>query len=130
MKILKTFEMWTTDVSGNFDVNYGDKVKLSDVAIEARKFIEDNYDKIDSKSTNSTEIEFDKNLRFKSIKIYNNSDVKYLHFFYHKNNDLNGYIKDITDEDYEYLVKYFLKVYKEQRLKNQKNIIKSRDKTL
>lgn len=43
---IKTFEQWTTDVSGDYEVNYGDEPKFSEIVEKTINFINDNFDKI------------------------------------------------------------------------------------
>lgn len=127
MKI-KKFENWVTDVTGNVSVNYGDKKpKLSDVVVDAIKFIEDNYDQIQCGLNATTEsgVDFKRGLELDEIKIgveVRNNDIiiPYLNFRYRDvNNDRGGYSIDITDYEYEYLKDYFYKIYKECRKKDQ-----------
>ncbi len=130
MKHLKKYEMWTTNVTGNFDFNYGDKKpELSDIVIEVINYIKDNYDKISTDILNVT-TEFGvgfnfggKNgMKYDRIKIDKNkkNDIPYIHFLYYDfHNNTNGYTIDITDYDYKYLHDYFFKIYKELKKKEE-----------
>lgn len=123
MKSIKKFEEynnWVTDVTGNVNVSYGDKKpKLSDVAIEVIKFIEDNFDKIreDLNGTSDTFICFEDGLDFNKISIYKNEkeNIPYIHF---QKNEVGGYSNDITNYDYDYLHDYLDKIYKTFRKKH------------
>lgn len=128
MKHLKTFEMWTTSVTGNVNVNYGDKKpELSDIVMDAIKFIKDNYDQIKCGSAGSTEsrVDFKDGLELEEIAIgvdARNKDViiPYLLFYYRDvDNQRSNYKQDITDYDYEYLKDYFYKIYKRCRKEDQ-----------
>jgi len=131
MKHLREYNNWVTDVTGNVNVNYGDKKpKLSDVVIEVIKFIEDNYDKIDDSlnGTSDSHIDFYNKLEFEDISIgvedqaesINTNKIPYIHFLYRDVRDsLRGYRYDITNYDYEYLKDYFYKIYREFRKKQQ-----------
>ena len=126
MKHLKEYNNWVTDVTGNLNVNYGDKKpKLSDVAVDVIKFIEDNYDKIVEglNGTRENYISFEEGLKYESITIdkdSNHSNIPYIHFMYRSvNGSGRGYQYDITDYDYDYLNDYFYKIYKIFRKKDQ-----------
>jgi hypothetical protein len=129
MKYLKEYNNWITDVTDkNVVVNYGDKKpKLSDVVIDTIKFIEDNFDNINPgiNSTNESSVGFKYGLNFSKIYIGcetrdNGYKIPYICFNYHDANNANSnYSIDITEDDYEYLKKYFYKIYRIFRKKEQ-----------
>lgn len=124
MKHLKKFENWTTNVTGNYDINYGDKPQLSDVVIETIDFIENNLDKIKEDILNDNRpylISFKSGLKYSSISLKEDNNIPFL-LFRNNENYLN-YSIDITNEEYEYLKEYFLKIYKKIR-----KIINDKDK--
>lgn len=128
MKHLKKYEMWTTNSTSNFSVNYGDKQpELSEIVIEIIKYIEDNYDNISNDILNNT-TEFGVGFNFgrkdgkkyNSIKINKYKNNSYVDItYYDVHNQINGYSLDITDYDYDYLHKYFLNLYKNFKKKNE-----------
>jgi hypothetical protein len=130
MKHIKKYEMWTTNVTGDYDFNYGDKKpELSEIVIEVINYIKDNYDKISTDVLNDT-TEFgvgfnfsEKNgMKYDKIRIEKNkkNSIPYIHFLYYDyRGTTNGYDIDITDYDYEYLHDYFFKIYKEFKKKDE-----------
>jgi hypothetical protein len=133
MKYLKKYEMWSDPtVTDNIEINYGDKKpELSDIIFEVIKYIKDHYDDISTDILNST-TEFQVGFRFPSksgmkydrIGIEEYKNQKHLHFYYSDANGQRcGYTIAITEDEYEYLHKYFLKIHNEFRKKEQeKNI--------
>jgi hypothetical protein len=134
-KFIKTFEQWTTDVSGDYDVDYGDP-KLSDDVIEIIEYIEDNFDNIKDDILNDNKpdrisfqssnlktgklktdkLKYDKiSLRVSNIKYKYPSYV--VQFSYKEYPNTFYYNKDITKYEYEYLLKYFSQVYNRIREK-------------
>lgn len=124
MKHLKKFEMWTTNTTGDFEINYGEKKpELSKVAINTIKFIKDNYNEIIIDILNEvkpTQISFNPGLKYTRIKLEldKESNTPFLYFRYYDYNEGNySYNEDITNTDYDYLKDYFFNIYKDIRTK-------------
>ncbi len=113
MIYLKEFKNWTSTVTDDVDISYGDKKpELSDVVKFTEYYINDNFDNIHSIDLENMSIEF-KNLSFsdlKKIKLNKYRQNKYnLYNIYFDENEttiLNKYsssVINITEYEYDYL---------------------------
>jgi len=124
-KFIKTFEQWTSDVAGDYDVNYGDKPQLSEVVTDTIEYIENNFDNIKQEInyTSENRIYFNSG-KYTSILLEIDNGVPMLSFGYddyYFNHEIYSYSEDITDDEYYYLKKYFLEIYKKIRNKVHDN---------
>lgn len=130
IKNFKTFENWTTNSTGNYNINYGDnpqKPQLSDIVIDTIKYIEDNYNNIQENILNDVkpdQITFKSGLKYQQIRLQRENEehnnIPILIFkFYEYNVDSFYYSNDITEDDYKYLKDYFYKIYLQIRKKVQ-----------
>ena len=115
MKLIKTFEQWTTDVAGNYEVNYGDKPQFSEIVEHTINYIEENFDNI-SKCM-GREIEFNKNLTYHEIGLNKTTDYS-IHTIFNLIFNTITYI-DISEEEYNYLLDFFHKINIKRRKINQ-----------
>lgn len=109
MKKIKTFEMWTTDQSGDFDVNYGDeKPQLSDTVTNTIDFIEENFEHINRLDSNGYVIEFKKgSCDLVNIFLYGRTELGIQQIKY--KGPENSWEKpiEISITDFEYMKEYF-----------------------
>lgn len=131
-KFIKTFEQWTSNVAGDFDVNYGDKPEISEIVENTIKYIESNFDSLKN-DVNYVEVNFratgsdnvDQIIRI-TLK-YSGSDKlpKHMVSFKYYTNKYRSF--DITTDEYEYLSEFFKKITQKFRKKEQETV---RDKIL
>ena len=122
MKRVKTFEQWTTDVAGDYEVNYGDKPQLSEIVIDTIKFIEDNFNNIRPDILNGVKpdlITFLSDINPNNIQLRIEKNIPMLFFGYddYSTSDHYHYSNDLTDDDYNYLKNYFFEIFKKIREK-------------
>lgn len=132
MKHLKTFEMWTTDATGDFDITYGDKKpEISEIVKYTKKYIEDNFDKIHH-------IEQKEKITFKTIVNGHPNGTLYSEITLQVNsgpfyeikftkpitrNDNSYSTVDITKDEYNYLNDFFYEINKKLRkIRNEKGV--------
>jgi hypothetical protein len=129
MKHLKAFEMWTSNVTDNFEVNYGDKKpkpKISDIVENTKKFIEDNFNKIKKASANSIDFEYFNASDpypdgIKSISVDHKNDYNLLlysikYILYDSISDRTEII-DITKEEFDHFLNFMYNIYIKYRQK-------------
>jgi hypothetical protein len=107
MKHLKTFEMWTTNVTNDdFIINYGDKKPESKIVSDTIHFINKNIDKI--ADTNITTVRFKSDiLDFNNIRLFDDPESPYINF----SNSDSGFNANLTHDEYEELYNFFKKIY-------------------
>ena len=118
MKHLKQFEMWTTNTTSDFNINYGNtEPELSQTVIDTIKFINDNFDNITN--IGSSNITFKYRLEIEDINLHNEKPIYYIRFTYRDiRNNLLGYQDDISKKEYDFLSNFIIDTYKRYRRKN------------
>ncbi len=118
MKFLKTYEYWTTNVTDNINVNYGDKgPEISNFVKNIIDYIEKNFNSIKSMSSQSGyEINFiENNSKIKTIsfgKTTNQENVVQVKLPEEKNPYDSKYI---TDDEIVYMKNKFMIIQKKFR---------------
>jgi hypothetical protein len=128
MKHLKKYETWTSDVTDNVIVNYGDKgPEISKIVKDTENYINNNFDNIRNVDSSNNIIKFDCDSGDKSngkiivISITRESPFYTLKFTRYKygGNDTWSHI-DITKGEYEYLDNFIYDIGKKYRIKEYK----------
>lgn len=121
MKHIKKFEKWTTDVTDDIVVNYGNKEpEISEFVKNVKNYIENNFDNISQITIDELTITFKNSDKIVSIKLHTNDRTRIYSIEFKYIGNYNTKRIDITKYEYDYISDYFYDINSKFRKKLQK----------